>query len=170
MKISYNIKIKDLSKFHVNSIKNEISYKLIILALKFSISIICIFISYIKYLNNSNIFFVVIPLLISILWFVFLPILIEKRLEKLFIKSFYKYNNISRDETLILDEKGIIRQLDEEIDLIPWNKIKNMEVTYTHICIYIKISRIIVVPLDAFNDLNEKELFLQLINKYRVLN
>lgn len=118
---------------------------------------------------RSNTLFMTLTIFFSIIWFVIYPKIFFAQLRKSYKKLAEKnYSRlIDTEQTLILDESGILKNSVDVETKINWDSIDKVSSTDNQIIIFLNSMKVIVVPKNSFSNSEDLNNFLQYINTHK---
>ena len=169
MKIFYKNTMQDLIDLNLYILKNSSVIKKMLITYICYCFILVVIGAMLLYVALGRItpLYIVSTLLIFILSIVFMPKYIKWRRTKQVIKMVNedKSGNMLSNTTLILDDKGITRDSSISSSKLDWKVVQKVSVTEKHIFIFINSISALIIPLEVFHSISEKESFLQIIHK-----
>lgn len=164
MEIKYKNDIEDLVEVVVYEFNHSKSPKSYYQSIRF-ISSILFFLAAIL-LFHFNTLLMTIMIFLSIIWFCVSPKIffsyLRKSFRKLAKREYSKFVDI--EQTLILDESGILRSLIDAETKFYWSGLNKVDITDNLVIIYFNSKNFIVIPKRYFNGTKELDTFLNYIN------
>lgn len=175
MKIYYTNTLNEIIDFAIFNVKNseyaKRSLKIYTAIMPIACFLLCIMLDWNNFENIllDNILLIgnLILIVIGLLWSIYYPKYYYWRIRNIFTKqaSDTKNKNKIKLQSIELNKEKIIQSLGEEIYIFPWESLDKVIVKGNYIYISVGISNAII-PLSAFNSVEEKNLFFELIKEH----